>query len=313
MLPNSEEDRQYLISKDKNIEPDADVTISVGWKRMPLESLPSRGMFLNEGSVIEFRPISVPEIKTYSALNDSDLVSINSAIKTVIKSCVKIKGGPAVLDGLSLSNTDKLYMLFAIRDLTMTEWGKENKMYVNAKCTVPGCGRSVKKEITHDIFGYYDFPDSLMKYYSPSHRAFVINHETFSSPIIARPPTVGITDAITRYVLYKEREKQNNTGEGWYDKDALSIAEFMMTTHVGVSNDVIDSKIKDIINWDGVTKYQAALKLKELMMEGVKPTVTISCKKDVAGCDSEGGTWEAPIRFRYSGVFDINNIVGELF
>jgi hypothetical protein len=280
---------------------------SLGYKQMSLAALPTKGMFYSTEAIIEFRPATTGEVKKYSGVDEENPLSVLSAIKTLLASCIKIHDGGKIKDGMHLIDADKIFMIFAIRDLTMTDRGQERKMMVDYDC--PHCGHVNKKDISHYDFGFLKIPEELMKWYDDKERCFVINHTLFQGkPIYAAPPSIGLTSKVIDYIQSKQ---SSNVLDQQADAMEIDMLQFIRVKDFrSYDKDIIQGKIREFGTWPEA-KYQAMVALIRRLTKSTNPTYNIKCGDNtLKGCDRE---FDAPIRFRFADIFDLSNIVEELF
>lgn len=313
--------KQYLISKEGENDDTIDhrpvededeygpPTITVGYNSMPIDALPSRGMFLPKGTIVEFRAANVKEIKTYSGIDEKDLVSVNAAIMSILTSCVKVKLPNGSIDsGQRLNEIDKVYMLFSVRDLTMTENNRENGLISSTTC--PHCNHDNKHKVDHNTFGFYELPDKLERHYDKDTRSIVIRHESLDGGHqVINMPTVYQTNAITQYMINEVKEVKSGTKNVAYNPQTMSFLQFIIDPSAKLSKSYISTKIKEIGNWS-VNNHMLMTAVSEMMSETTVPNNVVTCSPKNGGC---GQQYTAPIRFRYKYLFDISGIIGELF
>jgi len=134
-----------------------DLGSELGWKQMPLENLPSQGLFYEANTQIAIRAATVAEIRHWSTIDENDLLGVDDMLNFIIEKCCRIKvpGKPGSYK--DLKEIDRFYLIFAIRDYTFKNG--ENKMMVNVSGTD---GVDEKIEVTKDVIDYFKADDRLM-------------------------------------------------------------------------------------------------------------------------------------------------------
>lgn len=277
----------------------------IGYKSMPLEALPSKGLFYPRTMVVQFRSAMVEEIKHYSGMDEADLMDVDAKIHSILKNCVRVQGvkgnGGHYKD---LSEADKIFMLFAIRDLTMLKHGREHKLVQDIECE--SCGHKNKIELENSTFGYYDLREGIRKHYDESQRCLVVNHPRFQKPFKIYVPSMGVMNFIANYIKEKEEEKRmGNTV--FYDKQFLTFLQFLCPDWRLLDNKYIDAKYREFKEWNA-DEHSAMVYLSENLNYSVKPSIEVECKN----CSHKNRTL---IRFRrgYKSIFDISGVTEELF
>lgn len=272
------------------------------------DSLPSKGLYYPDDVTINIRSASTQEIKHYSSMDDTDPFAVDKHVSTLIDACCKvIKKDNTLLSYKDLSEFDKLYVFFAIRDRTFLIHKRENNLTNKYEC--PECGHKNNITINNDVFGYYSIRKELQKYYSEKEKCFIISDEELGSdPLKIYVPTVGVTEKITDYIKRKEIEKQNGEG-GYYDVNDLTI--LLYTTPDWRLFDAKDNYIRESLarikdRWNE-TRYYVATEMTRRLQVGIKPTLAIQCEN----CGKEVS---APVRFQqWRTFFSDKNIISRFF
>ena len=58
---------------------------------MPMEYLPSQGLFYPEGTKIQIRAASVKEIRHFSGIDDNDILDIDDKLNGVLDACTRVQ------------------------------------------------------------------------------------------------------------------------------------------------------------------------------------------------------------------------------
>jgi len=278
--------------------------LKLGYKNMPMASLPSKGNFYPIDFVLEFRALTLEEIKYYSTMDENDIYDVNDKIYSVLQQGVRCMVRGKIGSFRDLTETDKIYMIFAIRDLTMLRHGKEVKLTQVVPCTK--CEEKTKVEIVNDIFGYYEIPRGIMRWYNEEKRGFYVTSPKLDSPIEAYVPTIGTMDFISKYVREKEKMKREGK-DGFYDKQFMTFLQFLVPDWRMLNDKYVSEmygKFKSVWNSD---KHQALIEFSEKLAFSIKPTIDVTCKNEHKA--------NVPIIFRrgYRSIFDISGIGEELF
>ena len=167
-------------------EDDEVLAAEIGWKNMPMESLPSQGMFYRAGTQVALRAATVSEIRHWSTIDDNDLLGVDDMLNFIMEKCVRIKvpGKPGTYK--DLLEIDRFYLIFAVRDYTFKNG--ENRLFVSVS---DEDGADQKIEVTKDSLDYFNPDERIMKYYSSEEQSFNIqmkNVENFKIYL----PSIGI-------------------------------------------------------------------------------------------------------------------------
>lgn len=209
---------------------------AVGYKPIPLQNLPSKGLFYPDNFKILIRPASVAEIRHWSSLDENDAISINDAVIGIISKCVTVNGGTISykFSFKDILEVDKFYILFAIRELTFING--ENKLIID----LDGEKYEIKKE---DLKLFY-IPEKLEKFYNPDEKCFKFKFKGTDETMRIYLPTIGVAEAIKDYVLEKRRNKEE------IDTSFITFLPFLTANHRFVNKQNIEKFKKEMASWD---------------------------------------------------------------
>ena len=254
-----------------------------GWKGVPIDNLPSEGLFYPAGTKIYIQAASVAEVRHFSTIDESDPLDMDDKLNMLMERCLKIEFPDRIALWKDLKEEDRFYLIFAIREITFKEG--ENKLFVTMKCgaTCKGDGSYLEKiEMSKNNFQYYQIDPVLMGYYSEKDRCFVID-DPKCGKLKIHVPSLGITTFIKNYV----RDRAQN-GE-YYDKPFLKVAPFVFDDWRGMTDDKYKKLQGESILWNDF-KWSLIIRAIEMIRFGVKMQIIRSCNK----CGAEVG---APISF----------------
>lgn len=245
---------------------------NLGWKPVPIDTLPSGGMFYPVGTTLEIRAAMVQEIRHFSTLDENDPLDMDDKLNLIIDKCVRIKFPDKTAQWKDLKEEDRFYLIFAVRDITFING--ENKLYVTSKCgkTCMGDGSYTEKiELSRDNFSYYKIDEKLLNFYDENERCFKIDSPKVGT-IKLYVPSLGVTSFIKNYL----RSKVQN-GD-YYDKAFLKIAPFMFPDWRGLDDKAYNNKVQESLGWPTL-KLSAIMKMTEMIRFGVKTEMTRACNK----------------------------------
>ena len=277
--------------------------LEIGWKNLPLQILPSRGLYYPEGTKIAIRPAETREIRHFSSIDEDDRLDLNEKLNFIIEKCSVINfPSLGVVSYKDLKQEDRFFLIMAIRDLTFLQG--ENRIILT-----PETGCKDKKscpinsgiELRTGVLSSYDIDPRVMKYYSPETRNFIFPVRKVGKEISMFVPSIGVVDSISSFVIEYGR-KGIEIGD-----DFIKIAPFLFEDWRGLTNEKILQKMKESDNW---TKEEFSLyyQLSEFIKIGTELDVNLKCPT----CGAEV---TAPITFPggFKSLFVITDIFGELF
>ena len=268
---------------------------ALGWHDFPVTGLPSKGKFYPIGTSFMIRPAKTAEIRHFSTLEENDIFDVDDKLNHILQNCVKVRAEKKVLSWKDIIEEDRVFVILAIRDLTFKE--PENKLMVKKRC--PDCNEENQIEVSSKNFSLNQVPEDIEKYYSPSHRCYVIQTRSLGE-IMMRPPTIGVMQVITKYIRQKERE------QGAWDRAWIQILPYIQQEWRGFTDKAIFDGEVDFKGWDE-KKYTVHYRLAEKLRIGVQQNMQVSCHACGAGVT-------APVDFPegIKSLFVISDISGEL-
>ena len=265
----------------------------IGWKPIPLENLPSSGIFYPKETQLAIRAASVAEIRHWSTLDENDLLGVDDMLNYIIEKCVRLKvpGKPGTYK--DVYEIDRFYLIFAVRDYTFKSG--ENKMVV--RVTTPE-GLEENVEVTKEGLDYFNPDERLMKYFDQADQSFDIqmkNGEHFRMYM----PTLGTMSFIKAFI--KQRQQSGTS----FDKTFIKYAPFLFKEWKTMNQQAYDKAVTESYSWS-LKKISVLDKLVEILTASVNPKIRYV---------SEGGQEDtAPLNFQsgVKSIFLISNIFDEL-
>lgn len=210
----------------------------MGWQKVPIESLPTAGLYYPDGTELFIRAAQGKEIKHWSTLDDSDLSSMDDMLNYIIERCAKLRiPGNEYMGGSwkDIKDIDRFYILLSIRELTFPDADDELKIPVKENVEIP-----VRKE----MIDFIHIPDEIMKYYSDDERCFVLKLKT-GRVIRMYIPSIGINEWIKRYAISKNQIRAG------YDQDYLVFAPMLIGDYRKLSERAYNEKVLESESWTG--------------------------------------------------------------
>ena len=252
----------------------------LGWYPLPVDILPTKGMFYPEGTKIQIKSASVDEIKHWSTININDFMDINDNLNFILERCMEMRDEEDIPQTWNnLTEIDRLYVVFKISELTFPE--KENKLVINAVCDE----QLNKKEIyvESNMLKLFDMEKELYKIYSPSDRCLVKKTKT-GELIKFFIPTVGVATAVKKYAMDKRRN-----GE-FIDQFVLKVMPYLVKEPMHINDTYIFNLMNDISMWS---------RNKVLYVSGIIDLIEKSLKMLIEyKCDKNSATKEVSLFFR---------------
>ena len=276
-----------------HIDEDPLLASEVGWKNVPTENLPSKGLFYEENTQIAIRAASVAEIRHWSTIDENDLLGTDDMLNFIMEKCCRIKVPGKPGNFKDLLEIDRFYLIFAIRDYTFKNG--ENKLMINVS---DEDGVEEKIEVTKDLLDYFNPDERLMNYYDREDKCFKIrmkNGEQFNLYL----PTLGIMNFIKGYIKQKQQSNKN------FDKAFIKYSPFLFPEWKTLTQSTYDKAVQDSLTWS-LQRISVLDKLVEILSASVNPQIRY--------ISSGGGERVSPLNFPggVKSIFLISDIFGEL-
>jgi hypothetical protein len=279
--------------KFMHIDEDPLLASEIGWKNVPMESLPSKGLFYEETTQVAIRAASVAEIRHWSTIDENDLLATDDMLNFIMEKCCRIKVPGKPGNFKDLLEIDRFYLIFAIRDYTFKNG--ENKLMINVSDEE---GVEEKIEVTKDLLDYFNPDERLMNYYDRQNKCFNINMKNGESFQLYLP-TLGIMNFIKSYIKTKQQSNKN------FDKAFIKYAPFLFPEWKTLTQSSYDKAVQDSMTWT-LQRISVLDKLVEILSSSVNPQIRY--------ISSGGGERVSPLNFPggVKSIFLISDIFGEL-
>lgn len=277
------------------------------YKNIPLNALPTQGLFYKEDLEITIRPARVGEIRHWSTIDENDYIDMDKKLNFILEKCLRIKDGEngSFMSWRDLKEIDRFFIVFRIHELTFPKG--ENKINFKFKCKNPDCGDRVngtveKVPLASNMLDLIEIDKELMEYYNPEERMFTFEHKKIGKKFKATFPSVGVASKLKGYTNSKREEGD------YIDIAFLRIAPYFIHEWRELTDEAIDSLVMESKSWseDEVLFFT---KLADLMEESVKLDAVHNCKS----CSEE---IRIPLFFRdglrIKDLFSVSTSIGGL-
>lgn len=253
---------------------------NVGKIELNKEILPSLSLFYPHDSVFLLSSARIQEIRNFSTYMDKDAYETNKAINEILKTTVHYSAEGKRLSSQNILEIDKLFFLFAIRDLTF--YKIPNVLTNISKC--PKCGESCGIEIFSNNTNFVEFDMKwINKYYNPDERNLTFDFKDGESLKI-KPPTIQVTTIIDNYIKDLQRDNKKIDYEFIKNVKFLDLDWELMTT------EKLNRVHTETYSWS-FEKFSLFLKV----ISDFKSMVTSST---FGSCTSCGAEVSVPFRFQ---------------
>lgn len=257
----------------------------MGFVEIPMESLPTQGLYYPVGTRLFIRAASGGDIRHWSMTDETSLSDIDNALNYVLERCMRITFPVGTASWKDLKEVDRIYTILAIRDFTFTEGQNELKIKV-----------SENQEVTvhKDDIQFIKLSDKMYKYYNEEKRCFTF---PVKNPRVNQIniyfPSVGVNKWLKDYLIRK-RDRQES-----FDKDFITVAPLLISDYRGLNDQTYAEFIRETMNW-GIYEWSLVSKIKSVMTEAIEAKMKY--------IDENGAEEETPLNFQggIKAIFNIN-------
>ena len=246
----------------------------IGWKNMPVEILPSKGMFYPSGARMAIRPAEVKEIRHFSTIDEEDRLDIEEKLSYILDRCLSIEfPNEGVVSYKDLKSEDRFFLIIAIRDLTFVKGENSVILLPDTKCEYDTeCPVKNGFELRTGVLASYELDPEISKYYDAENRCFTFNVEGVADPMRMYVPSIGVTQKISEFTAYCLKNEIE------IDDPFLKIAPFILDEWRTLDNNYMLSVLKKI---DNLSKEEFSLYfvLSEKIRIGTKAKASVKCPK----------------------------------
>ena len=277
-LEEAQERKKAEIENEKKIN-------GLGYIKVPLETLPTKGLFYPSDTVIWIRAAVGEEIRHWSQTNETELTEVDEALNYILERCTSVKIPGKIACYKDLKEIDRFYVILSIRDFTFPDGNNELMIKIDEKNEVP-----LKK----DDIDFIKLDDNIMKYYNQERKCFTINSYNIKTskgrkeiqlirPLNLYMPSVGVTSFLKSYIQRKNQRQEK------YDEVFLNIAPLVIPDYRGLNDDSY-AKIIGACDYFGTNEYSIIRWVKNKVSDSIKPKFIYK--------DREGMEQSAPLNFQ---------------
>lgn len=285
----SEAENATLTQKANTVNNDISHGNMLGWIKLPLTDLPTKGNYYYDGTEILIKSATGGEIRHWSTINEDDISGVDDMLNYILERCCKVVcpaiNNPNWKDIIEL---DRFYIILAIRELTFKG---ENPLQVPI-------GSNKTRPVTKEMITFVEFSEKIMKYYNKDTKCFTFKFKNGKELFITLP-TLGTSSWLKQYVI-KNQQKGIEV-----DSTFLTYAPFIMDDWRNLSDKSFEDMLTDSHGWD-IQTISLMSKIIELLSSIIKP--------EISYIDEHGMEVRAPLEFLggIKSMFIIQDIFDEL-
>lgn len=259
------------------------------WKKVPLENLPSKGLFYGDDAELTIRSAEVSEVRQWSTMDEGDVLDIDDTLNFILEKCCRFKlnGGTTWLSWRDILEIDRLFIIFLIHEITFP--AGQNELFTKFECTgtcVDEIKFSDKLKVHSYMLQLFEMPEELMEWYSAEFKCFVVNSTKLNETFYLYMPTIGNVERLRKRIA--ELRKAGTK----VDKPFIKMAPYLIQDWSTFDKKVYQKMQTDSFVWH-VNKFTFVNKFVDLLQASRKSMVSTTCPK----C---GANLTAPIFSKFS-------------
>lgn len=279
VLAEAQEQKKQQIEEQK-------MSNGLGYIKVPMDTIPTGGMFYPEGTEVWIRAATGAEIRHWSMTNETDIQDIDNALNYMLERCVAVKNTSKVMTWSDLKELDRFFIIMSVRDFTFPDGTNELMIKLSETEEMP---------LRKDNIDFVKFDERVMKYYNPAKKCFTV--ESFRTnggkeiklqrPLDIFMPSTGVSNFLKGYLRRKTQLGEN------FNQDFLSIAPLLIPDHRGLTDDSYAAFIASC-DYFGIAEYSILAWFKRIISDSIEPKFLY--------VDKEGQEHSTPINFPKGGL-----------
>lgn len=269
----------------------------LGWTLINKTMMPTQGLFHDSDISYYVKSITTKQIRDYTSIEEDDTLSISKKIDTMLSIATKMQSKNTKLSYRDIYDIDKLFYMFAIRDLTF--YNITNPLKNPTKCTNIECQHEYHTELFSNNVIFFEPSEMIMKYYNPEENCMSLHLDTGESVNI-KLPTIGIKEKLSEYIQWRKKIGAD------INKNAINILPYMDLDWRDIEQRTFDEVLTKMVGWSP-DLYSAVV----LFIREIKKCMHM---KSISMCPECGAEVTAPIRFQggFSNFFIVQGVLERL-
>ena len=240
----------------------------IGWYEVPMDSLPTQGLFYPDDSRILIKPATVSVIRHFSTVDDTNPLELNDAFDYILENLVRFNVPNMSPSYKNLKDIDKLSVILHVRDATFKNG--ESRIVSNVSCS---CGNTDEKTLKWSDFEFFTFNPELMKYYNPESKIFQVQfNDPMQSDVGLTLPSIGMRTFVQKYITNKIKQRKS------YDKAFATIAPYIMDNWISMNEEFYDTQLEDSLTWT-TSQFAAFIRIVDMIKKSTVSRIKHKCSK----------------------------------
>lgn len=241
------------------------------WKNIPLENLPSQGLFYPDGTEITIKSATVSEVRQWSTMDEADKLDVDDTLNFIIEKCCRVQNKSARLSWRDVSELDRLALVFMIQEITFP--GEENVLYSKFACPGPCTEETPWKgslRVSSPMLSFIEFPEEIMQFYNAEYKCFVVDSKKLNETFYLYLPTLGTIEKLRARISQVKADNRS------IDKAFITIAPYLIQDWQSFTQQAYYDMSRENFKWH-VNKFTFVTKFVKLLETARNSMVGASC------------------------------------
>ena len=273
----SQERIQTSLGQSRIVERESTISSSNDsyWKTVPLENLPSQGLFYAEGSELSIRSASVSEIRQWSTIDEGDPLDIDDQLNFILEKCCrfKINNGQSWLSWRDILEVDRLCVIFMIHEISFP--AGQNELYAKFSC-IGSCtdesGFSQDLKVHSGMLQIFTMPQEVMEWYSSEYKCFQVESSILNETFYLYMPTIGVVERLRKRIAALRSEGRK------VDKAFIKHAPYIIQDWSKLGKKEYGDLYESSVNWH-INKLTFIDRFVELMQGARETSISTGCPR----------------------------------
>ena len=249
----------------------------LGWKNIPLETLPSKGKFYVDNFSLAIKSASVAEVRHWSTIDETDMLSIDDQLNYILERCAEVRIEDEIVSWREILEIDRFFIIFKIQELTFPNG--ENQLPHRFECSCAEPKYSEKLPIESSMLRVFDFPEELEQFYSTESKSYSVKSEKMDAEFNLYLPTLGTMERLREIII------ELTTKGAPIDKSFIKIVPYLVGDWESLTPATYSILNQDSLTWN-ILKFTFISRFADEIQKSKKQILKADCPKCGSKIDS---------------------------
>lgn len=245
------------------------------WKNIPIQNLPSGGIFYPDDTEITVRAATVGEIRHWSTIDESDVLNVDDMLNFILEKCLRIrtKENASWLSWRDICDIDRMYLIFAIHEQTFPN--KENILWTKFECEGECSNESkysTEVRTTSSLLQNYELHAEMSSYFRPDFKCFEVVSDKLNETFYLYAPTIGVIERIRARIVAEKKKGKT------VDRALIKVLPYLIQDWSSFDDNEYSKLKSDSLSWH-INKFSFINRFADLYQSGKSLSVNMACPK----------------------------------